>query len=220
MKEIDFIPEWYKANQNRRKRYHRQYVLLVLLLVVMMGWSFFVGEYVEQVRADVETIQSIYDKGSLKVQEGMQLEEEIAMLKHQAALIEAAAPRTDISPILAELSWQIRGNIVLSGLSFKSEVIQEAKESSGLPAGIVRIGGSKRANESMAYMTPMRMCITLTGIAEQGADAALLISRLEGSDYFDHVSPVYTKAAKVKDCDVTEFEIRCYLADYRLEKQE
>lgn len=217
MKEIDFIPEWYKANQNRRRRYHRQYVLMVSLLVMMMVWSFVVGEYVEQVSADVEAIQSIYDKGSLKVHEGTILEGEIAQLKYQTALVEAVAPRTDVSPILAELSWLIRGHVVLSGLSLKHEIIRESGEQSASQAGIVRVGRSSQKAETIPGMTPTRMCITLTGITEKGADAALLISQLEESEYFDHVWPVYTKAAKVKGRDVTEFEIRCYLADYQIE---
>nr|MBC8379068.1 hypothetical protein [Planctomycetota bacterium] len=51
MKEIDFIPEWYKASQNRMKRYHRQYILLASLLTIMMAWSFIIGGYIEKVRA-------------------------------------------------------------------------------------------------------------------------------------------------------------------------
>ncbi|MBL7214460.1 MAG: PilN domain-containing protein [Phycisphaerae bacterium] len=219
MKEIDFIPEWHKANQNRKKRYHRQYLLLASLLVTMMVWSFVVGQYVKQVRAEVEDIQSVFEKGKLKVNQGMLLESEIASLQHQLQILEATTPRTNISAIIAELSWLIRDNIVLSKLSLKDETIELSEEQDLMPAGIVRIGSSSRGNEaSEVSLIPTRTRVILTGIAAKGSDAATLISRLEESEYFEQVSPVYTKAKKVKDYDVTEFEIRMFVADYKIQK--
>lgn len=219
MKDIDFIPEWYKANQNRKKRYHRQYALLISLLAVMMAWSFVIGQYVEQVRSEVEGIGSVFEKGQEKINQGMLLESDIALLQHQAGILDAVTPRTKVSAIIAELSWQVRDTIVLSKLSLTKEPVQLDQEKSSPSTGVVQIGSSSRGKTPNAeLMAPTRTRIVLTGYATQGADAAILISRLEESAYFDHVSPIYTKAVKVKDCDVTEFEICCYVADYKIEK--
>lgn len=217
MKEIDFIPEWYKANRNRKRRYHRQYILLGSLLAIMMTWSFVVGQYVEQVRADVEGVQSIFERGKEKMQQGMLLESEIALLQHQARILEATAPRTDVSAMIAELTWLVRDSIVLSKLTLKNEAIDAGANQGSTPAGLVQIGGASRGRGSSDLsLTPTRTRVTLTGVALKGADAAALIARLEESAYFDHVAPVYSKAVKIKDHDVTEFEIRCYVADYKI----
>ena len=219
MKEIDFIPEWYKANQNRRKRYHRQYILLACLLAIMMVWSFVVGEHVKRVRADVDDIQSVFEKGKAKVDQGMMLESEIALLQHQVQILEAVSPRTNISAIIAELSWLVQDNIVLSKLSLTNEALELAEKKDAMPGGIVRIGSSSRQGEASAVsLAPTQTKLVLTGIASQGADAAMLISRLEESDYFQHVSPIYTKAKKIKDRDVIEFEIRMFVADYKIQQ--
>jgi hypothetical protein len=219
MKEIDFIPEWYKANRNRKRRYHRQYVLLGSLLAIMMIWSFVIGQYVDQVRADVEGVQSIFERGKEKIDEGIQLESEIALLRHQARILEATAPRTDVSAMIAELSWLVRDSIVLSKLTLKNEPIDAGLDKGPASSGLVQIGAASRGRGSSELsLTPTRTRVTLTGVALKGADAAALISRLEESAYFDHVTPVYSKAVKIKDHDVTEFEIRCYVADYTIQK--
>jgi len=220
MKDIDFIPEWYKANQNRKRRYHRQYILLASLLVVMMSWSFFIGQYVDRVHADVEDIQTIFETGKAKVEEGVRLQSEIASLQHQVRILDAATPRTNISAIIAELSYLIQDDIILSKLSFNNEEIKLDHEASSGPSGsIVQINASPQGNKASGVsLDPKRTRVVLTGIAAKPADAAALISRLEQSDYFQQVLPVYTKAKKIKEHDVTEFEIRCFVADYKIQK--
>jgi hypothetical protein len=217
MKEIDFIPEWYKANQNRKRRYHRQYMMLGGLLVIMMIWSFIIGHHVNQVHADVEAMQSMYEKGHLKVDEAMILESEIALLQQQAVLLEDASPRTNTSAVLAELSWLVRDSIVLSKVSLKNETIEQAEEKSSEPTGIVQVGAPSKDKDTVR-LRPTRTKVTLTGVAAKGADAADLIARLEESDYFEQVSPVYTRGKTIKNCDVIEFEISAYIADYKLQK--
>jgi hypothetical protein len=217
MKEIDFIPEWYKANQNRKKSYHRQYVMLACLFVLLMVWSFVVGEYIDQLRAEVEDIQLVFEKGKEKVNQALSLEAEIALLQQQSQLLETTAPRTDISPILAELSWLIRDNIVLSRLSLKNEPFEYTNSKASTAPGVVHVGSAPQDKNAVSAQAT-RIKITLTGIAARAADAAELISHLEDSDYFEQVSPVYTKAAKVKGRDITEFEIRMFVADYNVQK--
>jgi hypothetical protein len=66
--------------------------------------------------------------------------------------------------------------------------------------------------------SPQRIRVTLTGIADGGADVARLIERLETSDYFESVSPGFSRAKKVGSLDVTEFEITCWVADYSVKR--
>lgn len=217
MKEIDFIPEWYKANQKRRQRYHRQYLLLALLFAIMMGWSFVVGRHVECVRADVRDIQEVFEKGKIKVDEGKLLEADIAVLKAKARVLEMTTPRTDVSAMIGELSYLIRDNIILSRLSIKNEAIEGTEKRTSPSAGASVQIGSSGAKKTGAddFLTQTRTRITLTGIAARPADAAILISQLEQSDYFEQETLVYSKPKKIKEHDVTEFEIYCFVADFK-----
>jgi len=217
MKEIDFIPEWYKANQNRKRRYHRQYVMLGSLLVIMVAWSFVIGSHIKQVHADVQAMQTMYENGQLKVDEAMVLESEIAVLKQQVGLLEDAMPRTTISTILAELSWLVRDAIVISKVSLMNEPIERLDEQHVETAGVVQIGTASQDKDTVKPR-PIRTRIVLTGIAARGAEAAALIARLEESEYFEQVTPVYTRGKTIKNKDVTEFEINAVIADYKLQK--
>ena len=216
MKEIDFIPEWYKANQKRRQRYHRQYVLLAVLFAMMMSWSFVVGRHVERVNADVQDVQQLVQKGQSKIDEGVMLEVEIADLKARARVLEMTSPRTNISAMIAELSYLIRDNVILTKLSLKNEPIETGPKKKSA-AAVVQIGTLNAKDSDIdKLLAQTRTKVTLIGIAAQPADAARLISQLEQSDYFEQETLVYSKPKKIREYDVTEFEIRCFVADYKL----
>lgn len=218
MKEIDFIPEWHKADRKRQKSFRRQYVLLALLFAMLMGWSFVVGQHVERVSADVRDIQGLFEKGKMKIDEGLLLEVEIADLKSKTRVLESLSPRTNVSAVIAELSWLVREDVILSKLSFKNEVIAEgAKSKSTGAAAVVQIGASgQKTSDADQLLRPMRTRMTLTGIAAEPGDAARLISQLEQSAYFEQETLVYSKPKEIRDNDVTEFEITCVVADYKI----
>jgi hypothetical protein len=52
MKEIDFIPQWYKAGRERKRRCIRQYTLMAAVFTVMVGWGFIVDSHISRVSAE------------------------------------------------------------------------------------------------------------------------------------------------------------------------
>ncbi len=221
MKEIDFIPEWYKANQKRRRSYHRQYVLLALLLAILMGWSFIAGRHVEQACAEVQDVRNVLDTGKMQVNEGVRLETEIAIFAQQTQILEMTRPRTNTSVIIAELSSLVGDNIILSRLSLNNEEIKAAEKDTAVSSAVVQIqtpAQKKTGPEKFLKQTSTR--VTLTGIAAQPADAARLISQLEQSDYFEQEALVYSRPKTVREFEVTEFEIRCTVADFKVSRQD
>ena len=218
MKEIDFIPSWYKATLKRKRSYHRQYLLLSVLFALMMAWSFIVGSHVSSVKAEVEDMRQASDQAKKRVDQALSLESEIAALQVQSTILETITPRTDISAVLAELSYLAGENVMLSNLSIEKETLKAAAKQDAKAAATqkVTIGAvDKTKNDTSVSGLPSRKKIVLSGIAASPADAARMLARLENSVYFEEVAPVFSKARKVKDHDVTEFEIRCYVADYK-----
>jgi len=51
MKEIDFLPEWYKSGRRRQVSYRTQYIALVSVFVVMVVWNFIATHSISKVRA-------------------------------------------------------------------------------------------------------------------------------------------------------------------------
>ena len=217
MKEIDFIPQWYRAGRERKRRYVRHYALMAALFSLLVGWTFIINGHVARVSAEVEDIQTAFEKGQLRSEQAVRLENQIAEMEEKTMLLDTIAPRTKVTAILGELSWLIGENVILSSLLLQDEVIRDTQKADQFSAAIVRVGSSQKKDQNEAIpQSPSHCKVVLTGIAARPADAASLIARLEKTDYFDRVFLVYSKPKKVKDKNVTEFEVRCFVSDYTL----
>ena len=218
MKEIDFIPQWYKAGRERKRRCVRHYSLMAVLFTLMVGWGFVINGHVSRVSAEVEEIHTAFEKGRLRGEQVNLLESRITEMKEKTTFLDKIASRTKVTAILGELSYLIGENVILSNLSLQNELIQNSvRKNAFASAAVVRVSGSKKDDQDVVIpASPSHCKVVLTGIAARPVDAASLIARLEQTDYFNQVSLIYSKPKKVKDQDVTEFEIRCFVADYTL----
>jgi hypothetical protein len=217
MKEIDFIPQWYKAGRERQQRYKRQYVLMAVMLTVMVSWGFLINGHVSHVSAEVQEIQTALEKSRLRSEQATVLQTRIAEMKEQKSILDKIESRTKITAILGELSYLIGDNVILSSVSLEDELIENSETADAVvSAAVVQVSGAQKQDQDQVVPVSLTRCkVVLAGIAAQPSDAALLISRLEKSDYFDGILLVYSKPKKLKDQDVTEFEIRCFVADYQ-----
>ncbi|MHC4950765.1 MAG: PilN domain-containing protein, partial [Planctomycetota bacterium] len=213
-----FIPEWYKADRVRKRRYAHQYTTIAVIFAIMMVWSFVVGHHVKRASAEVEDIQTAVVKGKERVQQTLNLQSEIAAMEQKTMLLDKITPRTKMTAILGELSYLAQENIILSKLLLTNEPIEALKEKSSVPGAVVQIGDLKQQQNPVIPSAPSRLKVTLTGIAATPADAAALIARLEQAEYFQQVGLVFSRPKKITDMDVTEFEIRVFVADYHIQK--
>lgn len=218
MKEIDFIPDWYKADCRRRRRYVRQYMLIAILFAVTMLWSFMMGQYISKASAQVQEVETAILSRTQWIDQATELEQEIARMQSNSTLLEDISPRTQISAMIGELSYLIRENIVLGELSISKDPLQtDGPKEKVTSSAVVQVGPVKETSKKTEIVgSPSRLKVIISGIAAQQADAAGLISRMELSPYFEDVDLVFSRPQKIKDNDVAEFEIRCYVADYQI----
>jgi len=215
MKEIDFIPSWYHENRRKRYWYFRRYITILILTAVWMLGNLISGGIISRAYGDLESLRSSYEKGLQKVDQARKLETRLASLTRQRLLLQHLQPRTDISPILAELSSRIGDRIGLTELS----LIQTSLENLDAPkqsvsASVQIKNGSVSTEDSPKSDTVLK--IVLAGIAADGGEVAALISRLEESEYFVRVVPVFSRNQSRFNTTVTEFEIRCVVADFEI----
>lgn len=218
MKEIDFIPEWYKASRKRKQRYIRQYTLIGTMFAVMMLWSFVVGGQIQSAGAQVQEIETAMQNRTQWIEEAAVLEQEIRSMQSKSKLLEAISPRTPLSAVVGELSYLVPKDIILSKISMVNELIQKEEKTDTVNSrAIVKVGGSTDETSKPSFAGhPSRMKILISGIAAKPSDAAGMISHFENSDYFDEVVLMFSRPKRIREQNVTEFEIRCYVADYRV----
>ena len=212
MKEVDFIPEWYKTGQKRIVGYHRQYILITLLFVVLLAWSHAAGSFVSRVKAEVNRVENMLDVKTPLAQVYSKMKETVTTLQADARVLERVEPRVDLSHVIAELSYLVGDRIVLSKIDIQSEAVQAV--GTGKKKDVVRIAaGTGRASSALPEEST-RSKVTIAGIAAEGSDVASLIEKLEGSPWFCRIIPGFSKSKETKGVTTMEFEIGCYVANY------
>ena len=200
MKEIDFLPEWYKNGRRRQVNYRLQYIIIVGVFAVMMVWNYVSVDSLATVRAknmELETRQSQAEKVSAKLEE---YKKEIAMLHKKEKVLDSMDSKIVVSNILAEISYLVDKSIVLERVDFISEKIhdQDSEGKTLLPASVVKSAGSGSSKNTNNYIGNICFKVVIAGVAANGSDVAALLCKLEDSPYFNHVDLSYLKDAQVK----------------------
>jgi len=239
MKEIDFLPEWYKSGLRRKVSYRTQYIALGGVFVVMVVWNFIDTYSISKVKAQfaqMSTKQAETEGQSAKLSE---LKSELEGLQKKAESIEEIDSKIDVAGVLAEMSFLINERIVLNKVVFDAEKIEDKQQAEQSPrAGTVVIAARTKLIEKRKLpLGDVRFRVVIGGVAADASDVADLICRLEDSPYFCQVVPSFSRTTVINmsskpslrsrtknvnsgreaggNIQVSEFEISCYLANYR-----
>jgi len=220
MKEIDFLPAWHKSNRRRQIGYRAQYVALVGIFVVMMVWNYTTGRSIARAKAELAEMsarQSEAESVSVSVAE---IKGNIVRLQSKNQSLKDIDSRIDVASVLAELSFLTDEKLVLREVEFSAEGLAcdtaEAKDRCGKGAK-----GVEFEAEPATLLGGVRFRVMIKGMAADVTDVARFMCRLEESPYFGRVVPCFMQDTKLQvrppgtDLKASEFEITCYLANYR-----
>jgi hypothetical protein len=231
VKEIDFLPEWYRNGRRRQIGYHAQYAVLGGILVVMVVWSLVATYLVSKAGRELVAAQPMQREAELVSQEFARIQSQVTKLKKKADIIAGIDSRINVANVLAELSFLIDEKVVLSRVEMVAERFVEDKGAAGRRAS-VRVASRRRSASEGDWSGDVRFKVVINGMAVNASHVAELISRLEDSPYFCLVYPSFSRNSQVKSrtrkpaaeksdwkppesYQVSEFEISCYLANYR-----
>jgi len=195
MKEIDFLPEWYKSGKRRQVSYRTQYIAIGGVFVVMMVWSFIATRSISKARAQIAQMATKQDQAKIVSAQYAGLEDEIRTLRKNAGSIEEIDSKIDVASVLAELSFLIDERIVLQKLEFIAEKFvneQETKKSPSIGT-VVRVVQSNMSNKKELPLGNVRFKVVLAGVAADTNDVAALMCKLEDSPYFCQVVLSYSR---------------------------
>jgi len=193
MKEIDFLPEWYKSGRRRQVSYRTQYIAIGGVFVVMVVWSFITTHSISQAKAQyaqMATNQAQAEKVSAKLAE---LENEMSLLRKNAESIEEIDSRIDVAGVLAEMSYLIDEKIVLRKAEFIAEKFLEEDDVKSPPAAVVRAVQASLSNKKELPLGNVRFKVVIAGVAADASDVATLMCKLEDSPYFCQVVLAFSR---------------------------
>jgi len=243
MKEIDFLPEWYKSGRQRQVNYRAQVIGLGGVLVIMIVWSLVATHSISKAGAEVQQRKAIQAEAENVSREFAGIKSEVVGLKKKVKSMEEMDSKIDVASVLAEMSYLIDDNIVLSKVEFDSERFVDGQQgkASRHTNNVVRVAGGNFVGKGELSLGDVRFKVVISGVATDAGDIAKLIGKLEESPYFCLVSPSFSKNRKMnpvrnstmgnriqkgkisngvkvgtgENFQVSEFEISCYLANYR-----
>lgn len=214
MKEIDFLPSWYKDAHRRRMRYRVQYAAIMFLFAMMVGWSFFAAKSISNAQATIKQ-QQLSPEQRQVLDECVRLQSKLTELSKQAAVIGKLDSKLAVADVLAELSFLMDSKVIASQIDIEAQGFDDGQSSGSDGAGAVRVAKNFSGSQSAPLVGDVRFKVTLQGMACEAGDAARLICNLESSPYFTQVIPGFSRTSQIKDRQVSEFGIGCYIANYR-----
>jgi hypothetical protein len=223
MKEIDFLPAWYKSNRRQQINYRRQIIGLGGIFLAVMVWNIAAIKTVSRATNDVAS--GIERQASLATvsQEFARVQNEVCQFQKKAKQIEQINQRINVANVLAELSFLAGEKIVLSKVELTAERFEDSEKDKAATGSVVRTAGAKASEDKRLPLGEVRFKVVTRGVASQASEVAKLICRLEESPYFCHVIPSFSRNTTVKtgrggaagELPVSEFEISFYIANYQ-----
>jgi len=225
MKEIDFLPKWYKSDRRRQISYRTQYVGLTGIFVVMMVWNLAASHSISKATTGLTQAQSKVSATESTSKEFGKIKSKVTQLQKKTEFIEEIDSKIDVASVLGEISFLTDKKIVLSKVEFKAEKFADGQGRRANRASAIRAARGNFAGKETLPLGNVRFKVVISGVAADASNVAELICRLEDSPYFQLVYPSFSRNRNIKtgtnlageNYQASEFEISCYLANYRQE---
>jgi len=237
VKEIDFLPEWYKEGKRRRVYMCRQCVALGIIFLAMVGYNTIAAQKIAHATAGLAQLEDQRIQAENVMHRFDMLSKELGEYQTEVKSLAQMDSRIELAAVLAEISHIIGGRIVLSRVEFISEPVSQTDEAQNRNRSAVRAAGTSRDSTKPGLLGDVRFRILLAGVAASPKDVGELVCRLEESFYFQDVHPSFSRPGKVEvstarprlqtnrgtknpatelkeTIPVSDFEITCYLANY------
>ena len=229
MKEINFIPDWYKSGRKKQIGYRMQYIVIGSIFAVMLVWNVVTSRSVSKAHALLDIPEAERQIQESSSSEYAELTADIDRLKRQASVIEEIDSRISLANILGETSFLIDEKIMLTKLDIFAQKFDLPTKGNGTSGGsVLRKANFASSSGGVSLSGDMRFAVVVKGFAAKPTDVADLVLKFEKSKYFCQVIPSYSRnkvvrrqrtGSKAENCQVCEFEINCYIADYKVEQR-
>jgi hypothetical protein len=188
----------------------------------MIVWNFITTYSISKARGEVEKRKAMLAEAESVSRDFARIKSEVTGLQKKVKSMEEMDSKIDVASVLAEMSFLINDNIVLDKVEFNAErfIDEQQEKESRRNAAAVRVASRKFVGREKLPLGDVRFKVVISGVARDAGDIAELICKLEESPYFCLVYPSFSRNKKmtvepVKDLQMSEFEISCYLANYR-----
>lgn len=225
MKEIDFLPDWYRQSKAMHTRLRSHCIVIGGVLLIVVMWNVLSSNSISKAEKKLFELEQNQSKATAILEAFGQLESKVAGLKKRVKTISEIDSRIDVVSVLGELSYLVHKDVVFSKMLLIAEKFNSPSSRTGNSRGI-RKAASKGKNNKKKYLGDVKFKVVINGMAADAGDVAEMVVNLEDSPYFFHIVPSLSKmSAKARrgdllkqDFSASKFEVTCYLANYKKKK--
>jgi Tfp pilus assembly protein PilN len=199
MRELDFLPDWYRK-LHRRKRFVMLQMWLSIAIICALGLRIFLAG--RNVRADEEslaTLQAQLDQTNGQLQKLHESQVLRQQLSQQAEIVAKLGPHVPTARLLNALDEVMPRQMGLLDLSVDTQMSQKAA------TGIAAASGNVPTIDR-------RVSIRLHGVAPSGEDVGDFLARLASVPYFENINPSYSRDRNEGGHTMREFEVTFSIA--------
>lgn len=202
MRDVDFVPFWYR-DLLRRKRSTTGYLLVLGFLVILVGGGAF--RRLSEIRAAERELTATEaalgsTRGDLQKLDALrQLRDQ---WRRQEQVLTSTGVNMEASRLLAALTKVVPIDTVLTGINFA------VAEPDHDPAPTTAPSASNQIDQSSARQPgKRRLNVSLRGIAPGEVAVANVLAGISKQPLFRHVNLTYAKDRQEQDTTVREFEV-------------
>lgn len=224
MKEIDFLPDWYKTGRRRQVSFRTQCIALGCVLAAIVVLDIVTSCSVSKAKSQLGQMVAKSTEVEAVSEQYARIKKQISLLQKKESILEKINSKINVANVLAEISFLVDDQMAVNKMEFRAERLADNEDAvkSGSRVRRVKSRGNNKGNLSVGNV---KFKVVIGGIASDASKVAQLICKLEDSRYFWQVIPSYSRNKKLakghgkpgEDYQVTEFEIGCYLANYQEE---
>ncbi len=188
MRDVDFLPQWYKDNTRRKLRVQRQYIALSIIFLIMIFSNAVASRKISRANADLTRSDTERGHAERFMVEFGRLNSRVSETRAAVTSANRLKLELDVANVLAELSTIVSGEIVLRSVEVLGRHSAEhafAGETAPSPFDSDD-AGQRRVD---------RYVVRLIGFTQHADPVAALIAELEDSATFHDVNLVYSKAS-------------------------
>jgi hypothetical protein len=237
VKEIDFLPDWYKEGKRRRVRTRWQCIALSVIFLAMIAYNTISAHRIAAATAALSLLDEQRMQAETVMHEFDALNKEVAAFQAEVQSLQRMDSRIEPAAVLAEISHVVGRHIALSRVEFIAEPVASEKGTAPRKSTTVRTASSTRKSGKSQPLGDVRFRVLLAGVAANSENVGELVCQLEASSFFRDVYPSGFRNTTIdvpvvraqdpaessaktpgpeskKRLQVSEFEITCYLANY------
>jgi len=192
MTEIDFVPQWYRSSQCRRRDLAVRVTCLCVLAAAMVAWSIHNLAATAAARADLAVLQDSFRSQEILLDQYAGLQRRLDELEGQQALLQALRGGARVKQLLAELSHLMPDAMALTDVALNLRDRVEA-------------GGQRGSQPSRGDSTPGT--VTVKGLAASNVEVGSLLAALDRSPCFREVEMSYSRPVLRDGRQAREFRV-------------